>query len=123
MLRFMGLQRAGHDWVTELNWTEGKTQICFMILEPTPIHVVSDASWALPYTLPALTAVLAMWAILSELQAPLHFGLLAWLHELHVLYFLFCSPPGLEARHADKAATQVVVGQTPPKQGSMQDAY
>ena len=22
MLRFMGLQRAGHDWATELNWTE-----------------------------------------------------------------------------------------------------
>lgn len=94
-----------------------------MILEPIPIHVVSDASWGLPYTLPALTAVLAMWAILSELQAPLHFGLLAWLHELRVLYLLFCSPPGLEKRHADKAATQAVVGQTPPKQGSMQDAY
>ena len=24
MLRFMGLQRVGHDWVTELNWTECK---------------------------------------------------------------------------------------------------
>ena len=23
MLRFMGLQRVGHDWATELNWTEG----------------------------------------------------------------------------------------------------
>ena len=22
MLRFMGLQRVGHDWATELNWTE-----------------------------------------------------------------------------------------------------
>ena len=22
MLRFMGLQRVGHDWVTELNWTD-----------------------------------------------------------------------------------------------------
>ena len=22
VLRFMGLQRVGHDWVTELNWTE-----------------------------------------------------------------------------------------------------
>ena len=31
MLRFMGLQRVGHDWVMELNWTEwedsGKTQV------------------------------------------------------------------------------------------------
>ena len=24
MLRFMGLQRVGHDWATELNWTECK---------------------------------------------------------------------------------------------------
>ena len=24
MLRFMGLQRVGHDWATELNWTELK---------------------------------------------------------------------------------------------------
>ena len=24
MLRFMGLQRVRHDWVTELNWTEPK---------------------------------------------------------------------------------------------------
>ena len=23
VLQFMGLQRVGHDWVTELNWTEG----------------------------------------------------------------------------------------------------
>ena len=22
-MQFMGLQRVGHDWVTELNWTEG----------------------------------------------------------------------------------------------------
>ena len=22
MLRFIGLQRVGHDWATELNWTE-----------------------------------------------------------------------------------------------------
>ena len=24
MLQFMGLQRVGHDWATELNWTEWK---------------------------------------------------------------------------------------------------
>ena len=24
VLRFMGLQRVGHDWATELNWTAGK---------------------------------------------------------------------------------------------------
>ena len=26
VLRFMGSQRVGHDWVTELNWTELKTK-------------------------------------------------------------------------------------------------
>ena len=26
MLRFMGSQRVGHDWATELNWTELKTE-------------------------------------------------------------------------------------------------
>ena len=32
MLCFMGLQRVGHDWVTELNWTEhtNKCAICLM---------------------------------------------------------------------------------------------
>ena len=27
MLRFMGSQRVGHDWATELNWTELKTYL------------------------------------------------------------------------------------------------
>ena len=27
MLRFMGSQRVGHDWVTELNWTEQCTRV------------------------------------------------------------------------------------------------
>ena len=27
LLRFIGLQRVGHDWVTELNWTEQKTEV------------------------------------------------------------------------------------------------
>ena len=26
LLLFMGLQRVGHDWATELNWTEGRKQ-------------------------------------------------------------------------------------------------
>ena len=29
MLRFMGSQRVGHDWVTELNWTEKNLQSLF----------------------------------------------------------------------------------------------
>ena len=28
VLQFMGSQRIGHDWATELNWTELSTQMC-----------------------------------------------------------------------------------------------
>ena len=34
VLRFMGSQRVGHDWATELNWTE--PFCCFPILFPFP---------------------------------------------------------------------------------------
>ena len=32
VLRFMGSQRVGHDWATELNWTEGKSLSLCVIL-------------------------------------------------------------------------------------------
>ena len=35
MLRFMGSQRVGHDWATELNWTEPKT---WLTLVNAPSH-------------------------------------------------------------------------------------
>ena len=28
MLQFMGSQRVGHNWVTELNWTEATREVC-----------------------------------------------------------------------------------------------
>ena len=31
MLRFTGLQRVGHDWATELNWTELHSNMCMSI--------------------------------------------------------------------------------------------
>ena len=31
VLRFMGSQRAGHDWVTELNWTEEKLNSLYFL--------------------------------------------------------------------------------------------
>ena len=34
VLRFMELQRVGHDWVTELNWTELKVTILSKLLVP-----------------------------------------------------------------------------------------
>ena len=33
VLRFMGSQRVGHDWVTELNWTDWVLTICQTILD------------------------------------------------------------------------------------------
>ena len=32
MLQFMGLQRVGHDWATELNWTEANKNKDFIIV-------------------------------------------------------------------------------------------
>ena len=32
VLRFMGSQRVGHNWVTELNWTELKSHLVFTLI-------------------------------------------------------------------------------------------
>ena len=54
VLRFMGLQRVGHDWATELNWTEnnanGNSQRCDgkpwrRKWQPTPVFL--PGSWYL----------------------------------------------------------------------------
>ena len=33
MLQLMGLQRVGHDWATELNWTELKMYECMLVTQ------------------------------------------------------------------------------------------
>ena len=40
VLRFMGLQRIGHDWATELNWTEAQAKWLSQLLSGlgTPPH-------------------------------------------------------------------------------------
>ena len=41
VLRCMGMQRVGHDWVTELNWTEWLVMLsCFKSLESSSIGCV-----------------------------------------------------------------------------------
>ena len=37
ILQFMGSQRVGHDWATELNWTELNDNMCF--LEPKTFSI------------------------------------------------------------------------------------
>ena len=32
MLQFMGSQRVGHDWATELNWTEFMAELCDLFI-------------------------------------------------------------------------------------------
>ena len=46
VLRFMGSQRVGHDWVTELNWTELILYWAFFLIGLTSQH--SSGSYYLP---------------------------------------------------------------------------
>ena len=49
MLQFMGSQRVGHDWVTELSWTDGgKLLMCFTPHFP---YLSSGVWWYLVYFL------------------------------------------------------------------------
>ena len=65
MLQFMGLKRVGHDWVTELNWTE---------LAQTHVHWGSNAIQPFhPLSPPSLTAF-------SFSQ---HQGLFQWISSLN----------------------------------------
>ena len=45
VLRFMGLQRVGHDWATELNWTEYGMAHRFIELDKVVVHVINLISF------------------------------------------------------------------------------
>ena len=40
VLRFMGLQRVGHDWATELNWTDGSLKMNWGVASFTDISTL-----------------------------------------------------------------------------------
>ena len=44
MLQFMGSQRVGHDWATELNWTE-LIQLFMQKQQNAQIHILLKCSW------------------------------------------------------------------------------
>jgi len=46
VLRFMGSQRVGHDWATDLIWSEVKvTQLCLTFCDPMGIPQVRILEW------------------------------------------------------------------------------
>ena len=45
VLRFMGSQRVGHDWATELKWTEYLIESSLDCKEIQPVHLKGDQSW------------------------------------------------------------------------------
>ena len=49
VLRFMGSQRVGHDWVTELNWTELKIDYCSILMTAAWKSLSDDSNiWFMP---------------------------------------------------------------------------
>ena len=59
VLRFMGLQRVGHDWVTELNWTEChhfKKKI-ISLLSKSPTQLSQLLSYYLATYLPCIASI------------------------------------------------------------------
>ena len=48
VLRFMGSQRVGHDWATELNWTELNGLVIFPTFFNLSLNMVIRTSWSEP---------------------------------------------------------------------------
>ena len=51
VLRFMGSQRVGHDWATELNWTEESIMyVCMCVCVPVCMYTTSLSILPLEHT-------------------------------------------------------------------------
>ena len=59
----MGLQRVGHDWATELNWTETP---CLTLHDPTPWTIAHQASLSFSIFLNLLKLMFIELVILSN---------------------------------------------------------
>ena len=55
VLRFMGLQRVGHDWATELNWTDGSSVFNFLrnvysvSIVAEPVYIAINSAHGFPF--------------------------------------------------------------------------
>ena len=94
MLRFMGSQRVGHDWVTELNWTELNIIYCVWLLSHFSYVWLCPALWTLacqvPLCTPGKNTGVDCYALLQEicLIQGLNPRLLCLLHCRQTLYRL-----------------------------------
>ena len=76
VLRFMGLQRVGHDWATELNWTEW-LMWCEITLRDVRCEIVCVCMcvwmWELDYKESWALKNWCFWTVVSEktLESPL----------------------------------------------------
>ena len=64
VLWFTGSQRVGHDWATELNWTQ---KISF----PTPFHTIFQFCFLYYFT--AVISIMNLWYMFSQLFSSLLF--------------------------------------------------
>ena len=85
VLRFMGSQRVGHDWVTELNWTELQFSFSFFVspqqikVSKCPLFLDSQS----PHNFPVFPCCGAQaWVLLYSLLYCLSQESL-WLHYIH----------------------------------------
>ena len=78
MLRFMGSQRVGHDWATELNWTEFSSLCytvgpCWLFILYIVVCICSSQTPNLP--LPSIFSFLKNCQTVSKVAAPFHIPL------------------------------------------------
>ena len=85
VLRFMGLQRVGHDWATELNWTENWfSALCFYFTAEwiscmcTHIPFLLSLPSTRPHPTPLGPHRAPSWALYALPQAPTSYLLYIW---------------------------------------------
>ena len=67
LLRFMGSQRVGHDWTTELNWTELKDiRVCSVVSDSLWLHGLQPSRLFCPQNFPGRNTGVGCHYLLQE---------------------------------------------------------